>query len=130
MATETHEPTSAQERALVALLRGASVTDAAREADVARQTVSGWLHNDPAFIAAWNATRAATWASMRERLTALQSKALDVIKNALDSDDATGVAIEVLKFAARLQPPTIGETNADEIRRQRAEQEFFRPTWD
>ena len=56
MATKADTATisPAQEMAIAALIRGATVTDAATEAGVSRQTVSEWRNHDPEFIAALN----------------------------------------------------------------------------
>jgi 1,6-anhydro-N-acetylmuramate kinase len=52
---KTREMTTDQDIALRALLARSSVTEAARQANVARQTVAGWMHHDPTFMAALNA---------------------------------------------------------------------------
>ncbi len=43
-----------QDKALAALLSGATVTAAAKSADVDRGTLHRWLADDPTFIAAYN----------------------------------------------------------------------------
>ncbi len=45
--------TEQQVRALDALLEGRTVTEAARNAGVTRQTASGWKHNHTGFRAAY-----------------------------------------------------------------------------
>ena len=47
----------AQVLALQALVSGGSVTTAAKEAGVARETVSRWVHHDPVFLAQFTSTR-------------------------------------------------------------------------
>ena len=64
--------TAAQTIALEALLRGATVTDAAKAAGVSRQTVSTWRNQDPLFIAAMNA---AARDQLRETHTGLRALA-------------------------------------------------------
>lgn len=105
--------TGAQEVALRSILSSSSVTDAARQANVARQTVSTWLHHDPAFMAAVNAGRQDAHAALLDRLRDLGTQALNVIERRLDDADtaALGAALEIVKLMARLPAPT-GETDA------------------
>jgi hypothetical protein len=47
-----------QELAIAALVTGSTVTEAAEQAAVSRETVSRWVHRDPDFIAELQNTRA------------------------------------------------------------------------
>ena len=57
----------AQLLAVAALVNGSTVTQAAEKAGVARETVSRWVHRDPAFIAELQNTRAEIAAGTRWR---------------------------------------------------------------
>jgi hypothetical protein len=113
MPTKTDDLTlnAAQEVALLALLGGASVTDAAVEAKVTRQTVSEWTHHHPGFMAALAAGRKAAHEAVQDRMRDLGTKALDVVERELDRDDASpDVALDVLKLLAKMSVPG-GETD-------------------
>ena len=71
--------TPKQEMVADLLAIGRTVTDAANEVGVSRQTVSQWLHHHHAFQAALNQRRADAWSSLLDRLAALVPKALDVL---------------------------------------------------
>jgi hypothetical protein len=94
-----------QERALAALLTGATVTATARAAGVTRQTVHRWLSDDPAFIAAYNLSRRETGDAVQQNLRLLSAQAVKALRRALTSrrtPDAVKVraAVEVLKLTA------------------------------
>ena len=77
MATKADKATlsQTQEIAIAALIRGATVTEAATEAGVSRQTVSEWKHHDPEFIAALNRSRYEVWHQVEDRLRTLVASA-------------------------------------------------------
>lgn len=112
---DTLDLSAAQERALAALLRGTTVTVAADEAGVTRQTVSGWRNGDPDFIAAYNRGRLELWEAEQARLSAIRTKALDVVDAALDGEDATSLALDVLKLLARLSVEPRGSTLPERV---------------
>jgi hypothetical protein len=76
-----------QERALCALLVGASLVEAAAAADTRRETLSRWLHQDASFVAELARRRHELWAGTRDALRALLPKAVDVVADALASQD-------------------------------------------
>jgi hypothetical protein len=76
---------SAQALALGALLKGASVTSAAKEAGVARETVSRWVHHDPAFAAELQNARAELALQTRCALEALGMRAVGVLVEAMQN---------------------------------------------
>ncbi len=104
----------AQEVAIAALIRGASVTVAAAEAGVARQTVSGWKNHNPEFIATLNRCRRDVWDQVEDRIRALHIKVIDVITLELDGSAAGNVAIEVMKVLGRMNSAPTGATTARE----------------
>jgi hypothetical protein len=61
----------AQLPALQALVSGGSITTAAKEAGVARETVSRWVHRDPVFLAELQNVRAELAIQTRCTLEAL-----------------------------------------------------------
>jgi hypothetical protein len=78
-----------QALAVRAILEGASITAAARQADVTRQTVSRWRREDPGF----RAVLAAGWRELRfltyQRLIGLAELALDSLRDVmLDAPDS------------------------------------------
>lgn len=112
---DTSGLTRAQETALGALIRGTSITDAAQESGVARQTVSHWKNNDPEFIAALNRGRRDAWEQEQDRLRAVRAKALDVIAAELDNNGSFGRAMEVLKALSRMSLKPEGKTSAEQV---------------
>jgi hypothetical protein len=108
--------TPAQLAAVDALASGTSVTAAAEAVSVSRQTVSVWLHHDPAFQAAVNARRQELWEESSNRLRALAPQALDVLADWMKSHKGLEAAVHVLKAAGLygLSAP-VGSTHADEL---------------
>jgi hypothetical protein len=93
--------TPQQEAAVDLLAVGTTVTDAATAIDVARQTVSGWLHHHHGFQAALNRRRQELWSSLADRLRALLPKALTVLEREIDEGHApVTAAVHVLKACA------------------------------
>ena len=88
-----------QQRAAVDLLAlGNTVTSVAEQVGVARQTVSEWLNQNPAFEAAVNQRRQELWDNLTDRLRAILPNALDVLEQAV-KQGSIKAAIEVLKAA-------------------------------
>jgi hypothetical protein len=83
--------TTQQEVAVEALASGANVTQAAEAAQVARQTVSGWLRQE-AFRTLLRERRELIWHDAVERLRALTGRALNVLEQALDGTSPQAVA--------------------------------------
>jgi hypothetical protein len=85
---------------------------------VSRQTVSEWLHHNPAFQAALNARRQELWTGHVERLRSLVPKAMDALEVAV-SDEKQGVAaaVHILKAAGLYGlPEPGGSIHVDEIK--------------
>lgn len=122
MATKADKLNPKQEAALELLAAGKNVTETAEAIGVARQTVSDWLNNQAAFIAAYNARRQELWGAASERLRAMVPKALEVLEGDLTAGN-TAAAIAVLKAAGLhgLTAPT-GPTTTADVEAQR--------TWD
>jgi hypothetical protein len=93
--------TPQQEAAVDLLAVGTTVTDAATTVDVARQTVSDWLHHHHGFQAALNRRRRELWSGLADRLRALLPKALTVLEREIDQGSApVTAAVHVLKACA------------------------------
>jgi len=92
------ELTAQQDTVLAALLTGKSVTAAAGEAGIARQTVHRWLASDADFIAAYNRGRREIADAHAVRLLAMCGQALDVLDTAMGGGDVKA-ALAVLKGA-------------------------------
>jgi hypothetical protein len=122
MATKSdgYQLSPGQEIAIAALVRGTSVTIAAEEAGVARQTVSGWRNSDPAFIAAVNCARREVWEQEQDRVRSIRTRALEVIAAELDGDDAFGMALDVLKVLARMDVRPTGSTTPERVAQDQA----------
>jgi hypothetical protein len=85
-----------QERVLTLLLTGASVSDAASAAEVARETVHRWLREDYGFQAAFNRGRKELREAMQARLMALAGKAADAVERCICEGDGK-MALSLLK---------------------------------
>lgn len=114
---KTYELTPDQAAALDLLLAGQTITAAAATVGVARETVSRWRNNDPAFQAAYNAVLQSVYDAGQARLLEARGKALDRLAALVDStDEATA-----LKAAAALlrvdAPRPKGSTSAAGIER-------------
>ena len=109
--------TPQQSAAADLLAAGTSVTDAAESIGVARQTVSGWLHNDRVFQAALNRRRDELWSRVTDRLRALLPKAIAVLEREMDQGAASvSAALHVIRACAqyaKVQP--IGSSDPDEL---------------
>ena len=97
-----------QLRALEQLLAGATDGEAADAAGVSRQTVSAWKLHNPAFRAELNRQRAELWDGSQDRLRSMVPRALDVISDALEGEDAAKVAVQLLRLAG-LSGAQVGE---------------------
>ena len=117
--------TEAQTIALEALLRGATVTDAAKAAGVSRQTVSTWRNQDPLFIAALNAAARDQLRETHTGLRALAPAALAILAQELEAggETASRAARDVLRFLERIGPDTIGSASPVVVRSQMEDEE-------
>src|SRR6516225_2459082 len=109
----------AQALALNALVSGGSVTKAAKEAGVARQTVSRWVHHDPVFLAEVQNVRADLAIQTRCALEALGIQAVGVLANAVQDQFVKPwrlkAACAVLKMIGADRAETMPSTTAEEV---------------
>lgn len=83
-----------QERAIEALVAGATVTDAAKAAGVSRQSLHRWRRDSFAFQARLNAARRDLREEVERRLQALAVEAIESVCRAIQGGDAkAGLAI-------------------------------------
>ncbi len=110
-----------QSIAVAALVRGWSITDAAQEAGVARETVSRWVHRDPAFIAELQNTRAEIAAQTRCALEALGQQAVATLRVAMENallpikPTRLRAACAALKLIGADRAETIPPTTREEV---------------
>jgi hypothetical protein len=78
------------------LIAGATVTEAARAAQVSRSTVHRWLRDDFGFQAALNRGRAELQQSINRTLLAIAHRATQNVANAVDEGDVAA-SFRVLK---------------------------------
>ena len=109
----------AQSLALGVLVSGGSVTKAAKEAGVARETVSRWVHHDPVFLAAVQNARAELASQTRCALEALGMRAVGVLVEAVGNQFVKPwrlrAACAVLKMIGADRAETMPMTTAEEV---------------
>jgi hypothetical protein len=71
----------AQYVAITALSGGCTITQAANDAGVSRETVSRWLNHDPAFQAELNRCRAVMLQELDDGLRAMTAQAMETLEN-------------------------------------------------
>jgi hypothetical protein len=98
---------------------GGSVTKAAKEAGVARETVSRWVHHDPVFLAQLQNVRAELAIQTRCALEALGLQAVGVLTDALQNQVVKPwrlrAACAVLKMVGADRAETMPATTAEEV---------------
>jgi hypothetical protein len=115
--------TGPQETALTALVSGATVTEAAQRANVARPTVSEWVHHDPLFQAELRNRRAELWAAARAKLEAAGLRAVQTLTDLLGEEEprvrlaAASRILAVLAMEAPEPRETTPQAVAQEWRR-------------
>jgi hypothetical protein len=85
--TKTVGLTPAQDRAVVALAGGATVTAAAESAGVSRPTVYAWLDGLPEFVAELNRARAEARDAIRAELCSLAVDAVAAMRELITSKE-------------------------------------------
>jgi hypothetical protein len=77
-----------QQKAIALLADGSSVTDAAQQCEIARKTLSSWLNGNEDFQAALSAATAEIFSDEVRRIKSKTAKAIDVLFDSLESDNA------------------------------------------
>ncbi len=112
-----------QARAVVGLLGGLSITEAAKVAGVNRATVHRWLKDDFSFQAAVNRGRRELREALQSRLMNLAEDAISCLEQAVQAGDGK-TALALLKGLGFLggKPISIPSGDPDELRDQHEEQ--------
>jgi AcrR family transcriptional regulator len=115
---------------IAALMRGASVTDATREANVDRTTFYLWLKSDAAFQAELNRAKQEQAEAMRAQLRGLADVAVSTIREMLTGADVPAglrlkAALAVLQTTGMLKAEEIGTTDPESIERDRKQQSLL-----
>lgn len=76
-----------QQTALAGLALGLSITAAAGQAGVARETLSGWVNHDELFIGALSESRCETWDMVTDKLRAAAAVAADEVLALLQNEN-------------------------------------------
>jgi hypothetical protein len=117
---KTYELTPDQAKALDLLLAGQTITAAAAAVGVARETVSRWRNDDPAFKAAYNAALQSAYDAGQTRLIDARGKALDRLAALVDSkDEATALKAAAALLRVDIDRPK-GEVDPAEIAKWQA----------
>jgi hypothetical protein len=108
-----------QTEVISALVRGATVTDATKQANIDRTTFYLWLKSDANFQAELNRAKKEHTDAMRARLRELADAAISTVREMLTGTDVpAGVrlkaALAVLE-AIGLEPEVIGSTDPEQI---------------
>ena len=112
---KTYELGADQLAALDLLLAGKTVTEAAAVVGVARETVSRWRNNDPAFQAAYNAALASAYEAGQARLLDARGRAVERLAALVEADDpATALKAAAALLRVPVLPP-IGDTDPTRI---------------
>jgi hypothetical protein len=116
----TVDLTAKKTKVITALIRGATVSDATRQASIDRSTYYLWLKSDEAFLAELNRAKQERLDVMRAQLRDLGGEAINTIRSLInDAGIAPGIrlksALAVLQSLGTLQPEQIGELDPDVI---------------
>ncbi len=109
-----------QTAVITALVAGATVTDATKQANVDRTTFYLWLKSDASFQAELNRAKREQMDAMRAQLQGLADAALSTVRDMLTGTDVpAGVrlkaALAVLQSAGTLEPEPIGKVDPQKI---------------
>ena len=122
---EAEEPkslTATQEKALLLLASGETVTATAEAVGVSRQTVSEWTNRDAEFIAALNSVRQEILDAGADRLRNMVGAALDAVEAGMNSEelsakDRASLGMALLKQVGLSERAgSTGNTDAASIR--------------
>jgi len=125
-AEESKNLTATQEKALLLLASGETVTATAEAVGVSRQTVSEWTNRDAEFIAALNSVRQEILDAGADRLRNMVGAALDAVEAGMNSEelstkDRASLGMALLKQVGLSERAgSTGNTDAASIRSSRA----------
>jgi hypothetical protein len=106
--------------AIVELLLGSTVTEAAKEARVDRTTVHRWLSSDALFVATMNRLKREELDAIRSRMRSAAVTAVETVEELMEGADVhpairLRAALAVLEAAGGLEPERIGPTGVEEV---------------
>jgi len=109
-----------QTAVIMALIAGATVTDATKQANVDRTTFYLWLKSDASFQAELNRAKREQMDAMRAQLRGLADTAVSTVQEMLTGQDVpAGVrlraALAVLQSVGTLEPEPIGKIDPQKI---------------
>lgn len=112
--------TQQQWEMIAALVRGATVTDATKQANVDRTTFYLWLKSDATFVAELNRAKQEQTDAIRAQLRGLADTAMATLREMLiGAEISPGVrlkaALSVLQSLGSLEPEPIGKTEPDQV---------------
>ena len=115
---------------IAALMRGASVTDATRQANVDRTTFYLWIKSDAVFQAELNRAKQEQAEAMRAQLRGLADAAVSTVREMLTGADIpAGVrlkaALTVLQAMGTLEPQEGATTDPEDIERDQKTKSFL-----
>jgi hypothetical protein len=115
--------TQQQWEMIAALVRGATVTDATKQANVDRTTFYLWLKSDATFVAELNRAKQEQTDAIRAQLRGLADTAMATLREMLiGAEISPGVrlkaALSVLQSLGSLEPEPIGKTEPDQVETQ------------
>jgi hypothetical protein len=115
--------TQQQWELVAALVRGATVTDATKQANVDRTTFYLWLKSDATFVAELNRAKQEQTDAIRAQLRGLADTAMATLREMLiGAEISPGVrlkaALSVLQSLGSLEPEPIGKTEPDQVETQ------------
>lgn len=109
MKPNKYQLTSHQTQALDLLLAGRTITQAAEEVGITRETLSRWRNHDPAFQAAYNAALRSAWEACQSKLLEKRVHALDELAELIDSEN-DALALRACKALLKLKAVYPGGT--------------------
>jgi hypothetical protein len=122
--------TAKQVSVIEALASGATLTDAAKKAEVDRTTVYLWMRKDDLFVAELNRSRREVADAMRAQLGGLAWEAIRAVREVLTGADIPAVvrlkaALAVLQSVCGHSVPSIGPTDPETIESNRRNAELM-----
>jgi hypothetical protein len=116
-----------QLNAIDALILGKTDQETADTVGVSRETVWGWRHEHPVFMACLHERRAEVWRAPQERLRSLLAQAVENLAGLVETGDYDA-SLEVLKIVGMYRGlnNTPGETDPEQIIKQQAEAQIRR----
>ena len=121
--------TAKQLEAALLLAGGATITEAAKQVETARQTVHDWLKDDAVFIAHLNTLKSEVIEAGRSQIQTSVSLAITTICQIMEHSENDvarfNCAKEILFMAGLSRELKIGAVTVEEVKKQRAYEEML-----